>query len=147
MKRSVDIEALGINAVGGVRFTGEDTVRLAFLIHKRFGYEDDAAMAAWRRMLGNACTVEAFVAMAQAGRAASFPTPLRAEHVGEALADEFDRVGQTTPIAPDTFRLHNSTFRREPSPEAEEMAAVLICVAMRLNGRMRGRDGDRNSRA
>jgi hypothetical protein len=41
-----------------VRFSGMDTLRLAHLIHKRFGYEDAAAAAAWRRLLGKAMAAE-----------------------------------------------------------------------------------------
>jgi hypothetical protein len=54
----MNIEDLGINAVNGVRFSGMDTLRLAHLIHKRFGYEDAAAAAAWRRLLGKAMAAE-----------------------------------------------------------------------------------------
>lgn len=54
-----------ITTTAGERFTVEEHCQLAALLWKRFGWEDEAAAAAWRRMLGNGCSTEDFVAIAR----------------------------------------------------------------------------------
>lgn len=62
------VETLGVTTTNGERFTGEETVLLAALINKRFGYDKEQAAAAWRRMLGNSCPDEDFAELASFGR-------------------------------------------------------------------------------
>jgi hypothetical protein len=52
---------LTVTTTDGTLFTGEDTALLARLIHRRFGRDDEAAAAAWRRMLGNSTPTNAFM--------------------------------------------------------------------------------------
>lgn len=42
-------------------FTEEDSRDLARMVLRRFGYELDAATAAWRRLLGNSCPEHDFL--------------------------------------------------------------------------------------
>jgi hypothetical protein len=53
-----------VTAVGGEKFTGEESALMAALIYKRFGWELPAAAAAWRRLLGNSCSDEEFADLA-----------------------------------------------------------------------------------
>lgn len=53
----------GITTTAGERFTPEDSVQLARLVLKRFGYEVPAAAAAWRRLLQNGCPDSDFEAL------------------------------------------------------------------------------------
>lgn len=54
------------HAVNGVLFTAEDSVKLAQIVFKRFGYDIPAATSAWRRLLQNGCTEEDFEALVYA---------------------------------------------------------------------------------
>lgn len=56
--------SLGVTTTSGERFTETESQQLAALIWKRFGWDDEAAAAAWRRMLGNSCPTVDFVALA-----------------------------------------------------------------------------------
>lgn len=49
-------------------FTVDMSCQLAMLIHKRFGWNDESAASAWRRLLQNSCSTEEFVEMATRGR-------------------------------------------------------------------------------
>jgi hypothetical protein len=49
-------------------FTVNMSCQLAMLIHKRFGWDNEAAASAWRRLLQNSCSTEEFVEMATMGR-------------------------------------------------------------------------------
>jgi len=50
------------------QFSDEESRDLAFLVYKRFGREESAAAAAWRRLLGNNCSDGQFMALAKASR-------------------------------------------------------------------------------
>ena len=41
-------------------FSVDESAELARLVFKRFGRDEEVATAAWRRMLGNSCTVSQF---------------------------------------------------------------------------------------
>jgi len=56
----------GVTTTAGERFTPEDSVTLAKLVLKRFGYDKAAAAAAWRRLLGNGCSDDDFEVLAGA---------------------------------------------------------------------------------
>ena len=55
-----------ITTTKGVRFSGDETITMARLVYKRFGYDLYAATDAWRRMLQNSCETEDFLALIQA---------------------------------------------------------------------------------
>lgn len=55
-----------IQAVNGTLFTAEESVRMAQLVFKRFGYDKSAAAAAWRRLLQNGCSESDFEALVYA---------------------------------------------------------------------------------
>jgi hypothetical protein len=42
-------------------FSVDESAELARLVFKRFGRDSDVAAAAWRRMLGNNCTVSQYL--------------------------------------------------------------------------------------
>ena len=46
-------------------FTVGESGLLAALIYKRFGFDAEAAAAAWRRMLQNSCPTQDFIDLAQ----------------------------------------------------------------------------------
>ena len=51
----MDLNNLTVITTNGQPFTGEESAHLAYLVAKRFGFDWQAAAAAWRRMLGNSC--------------------------------------------------------------------------------------------
>jgi hypothetical protein len=53
-------------------FTVKDTVRLAALIYKRFGYDAKSATAAWRRLHENNCSESDFVCIAKLAERTNF---------------------------------------------------------------------------
>ena len=63
-----DHDAPTITTTSGDQFTGRDSCQMAALVYKRFGYNVDCAASAWRRLLGNSCTEEQFLKMAQKGK-------------------------------------------------------------------------------
>lgn len=44
-----------VTTTNGDKFTSEDTIALAQLIHKRFGRDVKVTSAAWRRLFQNTC--------------------------------------------------------------------------------------------
>lgn len=75
---------MDIKTTDGSVFTYVQSVDLARLVWKRFGHDDDAALAAWRRMLENDCTMEDFIALVES----ETHTP----HCdGECRAAQYDR--------------------------------------------------------
>ena len=58
-----DLDHYAVTTTAGEQFTGEESVLLAFLVLKRFGYEQTAAAAAWRRLLQNSCEDEQFMVL------------------------------------------------------------------------------------
>ena len=63
--RKADTAKYAVNTTASERFSGEETAQLAALVYKRFGWELEAAAAAWRRMLGNTCDDEQFRKLAE----------------------------------------------------------------------------------
>lgn len=59
---------INITTTAGETFTGTDSELLAVLIWRRFGRDDEAAAAAWRRMLGNGCSTTEFMLMVSRGK-------------------------------------------------------------------------------
>lgn len=55
---------LAVMTTAREEFTSTETRQLAALTLKRFGWDNAAAAAAWRRMLGNSCTDEQFAQIA-----------------------------------------------------------------------------------
>ena len=56
-----------VYTITGECFSQQDHEVLAGLMLIRFGYDHDAAAAAWRSMLGNDCTVTEFQQLATPG--------------------------------------------------------------------------------
>jgi len=56
----------GITTTAGEVFSGEDTELMALLVYKRFGRDQEAATAAWRRLLGNNATTADFLRLVHA---------------------------------------------------------------------------------
>lgn len=57
-----------ITTTAGEVFTARDSAMLAAIILRRFGYDNAAAAAAYRRLLGNSCPDEDFAMLANEGR-------------------------------------------------------------------------------
>jgi hypothetical protein len=55
---------VNVTTTAGETFTKQESEYLAALIHKRFGWNDSAAAAAWRRLLENDCDTNQFLALA-----------------------------------------------------------------------------------
>lgn len=49
----MNLDNLTVTATNGQKFSGEDSAHMAYLVARRFGFEWEAAAAAWRRMLQN----------------------------------------------------------------------------------------------
>ena len=58
---------MNITTTSSETFTLRDSQQMAAMILRRFGYEQAAAAAAWRRLLGNSCPDEDFMALANEG--------------------------------------------------------------------------------
>lgn len=56
----------GVETTAGEVFSGENTELMALLIYKRFGRDQEAATAAWRRLLGNSATTDDFMKLVYA---------------------------------------------------------------------------------
>lgn len=56
----------GISTTSGEVFSGENTELMALLVYKRFGRDQEAATAAWRRLLGNSATTADFMTLVYA---------------------------------------------------------------------------------
>lgn len=59
-----------VTTTAGERFTQAEHAEMAWLIFKRFGRDDEAAAAAWRRMMQNGCAVADFMQLVDQGAAA-----------------------------------------------------------------------------
>ena len=51
---------LAVTTTNGERFSGQQSAELAYLVWLRFGQDDNAACAAWNRLLQNNCPVSEF---------------------------------------------------------------------------------------
>lgn len=56
----------GVTTTANEVFSGENTELLALLVFKRFGRDQEAATAAWRRLLGNSATTADFMQLVYA---------------------------------------------------------------------------------
>lgn len=62
--RACDDDRHAVTTTAGERFSAADHAALAALVYRRFGRDPEAAAAAWRRLLGNSCTVAQFMRLA-----------------------------------------------------------------------------------
>lgn len=56
-----------ITTTAGERFTVAEHANMARLVFKRFGRDEEAAAAAWRRLLQNSCPVADFMELVELG--------------------------------------------------------------------------------
>lgn len=62
----MDINNLTVTTTNGEPFSGEQSAQLAHLVWLRFGKDDNAACAAWNRLLQNNCRISDFRKLYQA---------------------------------------------------------------------------------
>lgn len=58
---------LDVTTTNGEVFTEQDSAELAYLVWRRWGKDDEAAAAAWRRLHQNSCPTSQFVALVKKG--------------------------------------------------------------------------------
>jgi len=56
-----------IVTTAGEIFSEDDSNKMAYMVYKRFGRDEEVAVKAWRRMLQNSCPVDMFYDMAVKG--------------------------------------------------------------------------------
>ncbi len=56
----------GVTTTSGEVFSGDNNTLMALLVYKRFGRDQGAATAAWRRLLGNSATTAEFMRLVYA---------------------------------------------------------------------------------
>lgn len=64
----MNLDNLTVITTNGNPFTGVESAHMAYLVAKRFGFDYDAAAAAWRRMLENSCPTHQFEELVRAHR-------------------------------------------------------------------------------
>jgi hypothetical protein len=62
-----NLEKHAVHTTSGETFSGRDSALLAVLIYRRFGREERAAAAAWRRLHENVCPDRNFMILVDAG--------------------------------------------------------------------------------